>query len=418
MTRLTLNYSYHSRIMSPSAVLPETAHELTKNAVQSAILQTAAPPSVPSSAVPSSLAPLDAFKTQVTQTTESRVVPEPNSLEVWSTSTCTDHMISVQWKAETGWGTPALKPHGPISLMPTASCLHYATECFEGMKVYRGQDGRIRLFRPDRNCARMLLSATRIGLPAFAPEELQKLIEKLVALDAPKWLPRSRPGSYLYLRPTMIGTGNALGVQKPKEALLFVIAICFPPFDEPGCASGPGSALLGPADTKTRKPGMKLLASKEDTVRAWVGGFGYAKVGANYGPTLVAQAEARALGYDQVLWLLGPQRLVTEAGASNFFVVWRTSHGATQLVTAPLDDKIILDGVTRRSVLELARSRLTRDWTPSGDGVGPTLGALEVVERNYTMGEIEAAVEEGRMVEAFVCGTAVCHPSPLKEPRR
>lgn len=95
--------------------------------------------------------------------------------------------------------------------------------------------------------------------------------------------------------------------------------------------------------------GMKLLASQEG-VRAWPGGFGFAKVGANYGPTLMANSEARARGYDQVLWLL--DGMVTEAGASNFMVVWETKEGKKQLITAPLKDKIILDGVTRRSVLQ------------------------------------------------------------------
>jgi branched-chain amino acid aminotransferase len=137
---------------------------------------------------------------------------------------------------------------------------------------------------------------------------------------------------------------------------------------------------------------MRLLASKDDMVRAWPGGFGWAKVGANYGPSLLAQAEARERGYDQILWLYGKEGSVTEAGASNFFVVWRTRGGKTQLVTAPLDDKIILDGVTRRSVLELARERLTGD--------------LEVVERKYTMNEVAAAAKEGRLVEAFAAGTA------------
>lgn len=142
--------------------------------------------------------------------------------------------------------------------------------------------------------------------------------------------------------------------------------------------------------------GLKLLAS-QNGVRAWPGGFGYAKVGANYGPSLMANGEARARGYDQVLWLL--DGLVTEAGASNFFVVWKTRSGKTELVTAPLDGKIILDGITRRSVLQLARQRLV-----SGDSV---LESIDVVERNFTMEEVVEAVKEGRMVEAFAAGTAV-----------
>ena len=275
--------------------------------------------------------------------------------------------------------------------MPTASVLHYATECFEGLKFYRGHDLKLRLFRPDCNTRRMLNSATRISLPAFNPEELQKLIETLVAVDGEKWLPKSRPGTFLYLRPTMIATAAALGVQKPKEALLYIMACCFPSFDTPNGTAGPSDNMV--QQLSNAKPGLKLLASKEDTVRAWPGGFGYAKVGANYGPSLVAQGEAKARGFDQVLWLLGKNCDVTEAGASNFFVVWKT-EGRLQLVTAPLGDKIILDGVTRRSVLQLARERLGGD--------------LEIVERKYTMSEIEDAVEEGRLLEAFAAGTAVC----------
>ena len=275
------------------------------------------------------------------------------------------------------------------------------------MKLYRGYDGALRLFRPDRNCRRMLKSATRIALPAFEPDELQQLIEALVAVDGGKWLPKSRPGSFLYLRPTMIANSPYLGVQMPKEAMLFIIACCFPAFDGPsGTFSNTSlthSTFANGAAQSTKaqipRPGMKLLASKDDMVRAWPGGFGYAKVGANYGPSLIAQAEAKQRGFDQILWLLGPDCRVTEAGASNFFVLWRTRAGRLQLVTAPLDDKVILDGVTRRSVLDLARERLSRDR----EG----LEGLEIVETHFAMREVEEAIEEDRMVEAFVAGTAV-----------
>jgi branched-chain amino acid aminotransferase len=186
----------------------------------------------------------------------------------------------------------------------------------------------------------------------------------------------------------MIGSAAALGVQMPKEALLFIVMAPFPKLDGPK----PGEQL---------KSGMKLLASQGDMVRAWPGGFGYAKVGANYGPTLVALGEAKAQGYDQVLWLFGKDGDVTEAGACNFFIVWKTRDGRLQLVTAPLDDKIILDGVTRKSVLDLARQRL--------EDASSNLEKLEVVERNFTMTEVEEAVHEGRVVEAFAAGTAVSH---------
>ncbi|UKZ81462.1 hypothetical protein TrVFT333_009234 [Trichoderma virens FT-333] len=323
-----------------------------------------------------SLRPLDASKLKFTKTTTPMAVPKPGDPVIASHAQCTDHMITAIWRADYGWEDPELKPYTNFSLPPTASVFHYATECLEGMKMYRGYDGMLRLFRPDANCKRMLASATRISLPAFDPEELEKLIMTFIATDGPKWLPEK--GSSLYLRPTMIGSSASLAFQTPKECTLFVIACFMPP---------PNSPLE-----------MRLMASQKDMVRAWPGGFGYAKVGANYGPSLFANGKARVRGYDQVLWLLGEEREVTESGASNFFIVWRTADGKSQLVTAPLDGKMILDGVTRRSILQLVRERLA-----SGQG---RLEALEIVERKFTMDEVADAVDHGRVIEAFAAGTA------------
>jgi branched-chain amino acid aminotransferase len=162
-----------------------------------------------------------------------------------------------------------------------------------------------------------------------------------------------------------------LGVTAPSEALLFVIAVPWP--DLSGDAVAPGSL--------PKSYGLKLLASKNDT-RAWPGGFGNAKVGANYGPAFMSHMEGRKRGYDQILWLLNNEKEfeVTEAGASNFFVVWKTREGTLELITAPLDSKIILDGVTRRSVLDLARERLTKGSKHlTGD-----VESINVVERVYS----------------------------------
>lgn len=320
------------------------------------------------------LAELDASKLIHERTKAPRPVPTLEEANAGSETVATDHMITATWNASTGWSAPRLHPYGPLSLMPTASVLHYATECFEGLKVYRGYDGKLRLFRPDRNAARMLLSSTRISLPAFPPAELEKLMIALLAVDGPRWLPRSRPGSFLYLRPTIIGTQPQLGVHVSADAMLYIICTFMPVMHSP-----PG--------------GLRLRTSPDDVVRAWAGGFGYAKVGANYGPSLQETARARDDGFHQILWLYGDQKLCTEAGASNFFVVWKNrDSGKPQLVTAPLDDKIILDGVTRRSVVELVKERCPE---------------LEVVERNYTIQDVIDAHDEGRLLESFAAGTAV-----------
>jgi branched-chain amino acid aminotransferase len=308
-------------------------------------------------------------------------------------------MLTVRWTEKDGWDAPEIRPYGPLSIMPTASVLHYATECFEGMKAYRGDDGKARLFRPDRNARRFLQSATRISLPAFSPEEFLKLLKKFVGVEAPKWI--AEPGTFIYIRPTMIATAPALGVQRPKEALMYIMMVMFPSLDDPSCkppmpAPIAGLRSNGAAEPKPSAPhkGMRLLASKHDMIRAWPGGFGNAKVGANYGPSLVAQGEARARGYDQILWLFGEECFVTEAGGSNFFVLWKNkTTGRREMVTAPLGDGVILEGVTRASVLDLVRSgRLGED--------------VDVTERKFTMQEVIDAQNEGRLIEAFGAGTA------------
>lgn len=329
-----------------------------------------------------SSAPLDASKLTYTYTTNPRAVPDEATAHAGDETIATDHMVLASWKASTGWANPELKPYGPLSLMPTASVLHYATECFEGLKVFRGYDGKLRIFRPDRNAARLRMSSARISLPVFEPSEIEKLMIALLSVDGTKWLPKDRAGSFLYIRPTVIGTAPQLGVGAPKQALLYIIVTFMPRMDAP-----PG--------------GMRLHTSPEDMVRAWVGGFGYAKVGANYGPSLLATADARSRGFHQILWLYGQQGECTEAGASNFFVIWKRKDGKKEIITAPLDDKLILDGVTRRSCLELFRERLGSDY--------------EITERKYTIDEVIEADAEGRLLESFAAGTAffICPVSQI-----
>ncbi|KAG6052546.1 hypothetical protein E4U17_005683 [Claviceps sp. LM77 group G4] len=356
--------------MAPSAT-PQQDVDLTAAAIQRKEVAT------------TTAAPLAASQLSYNLTTTPRPVPDEITATSGDETVATDHMVTAIWRASSGWASPELKPYGPLSLMPTASCLHYATECFEGLKAFRGHDGRLRIFRPDRNCARMRMSAARISLPLFDAPELEKLMLALLAVDGPRWLPRDRPGSFLYIRPTLIGTQSQLGVQAPREALLYIILTFMPRMDAP----------LG---------GMRLHTSPDDMVRAWVGGFGYAKVGANYGPSLVATQDARRRGFHQILWLYGQQGECTEAGASNFFVVWqRPGDREIEIVTAPLDDKLILDGVTRRSCLDVMRERL-------GSGV-------HVTERKYTIDELLEAEAEGRLLESFAAGTAyfICPVSQI-----
>jgi len=204
----------------------------------------------------------------------------------------------------------------------------------------------------------------------FDNKELINLIGELVKIDK-DWIP-SGEGYSLYIRPTVIATHKFLGLAAPESILLYVI--CSP---------------VGPY-YKTGFDPIKLTADT-NCVRAWPGGTGNAKVGGNYAATMKPAAEAAAKGYSQILWLFGEDDVVTEVGAMNFFVYWINKEtNRPELVTASLERGDILPGVTRDSILELAR----------------TWGDFDVSERNITMKEIKEASKENRLLEAFGAGTA------------
>lgn len=257
--------------------------------------------------------------------------PPPSSTLIFGRS-FSDHMISIPWNSASGWAAPRIHPYGPIQLDPSAMVLHYAPCLFEGMKAYKDINGRVRLFRPDMNMARMNISAQRIALPvsasnqvnnshwkvlltmihpfiipqSFSGKDLTKVIAKLASVDA-GWIP-SEPGYSLYLRPTMIGTEPALGVHPTAEALLFVI-----------------TSPVGPY----YKTGFKPVALEADPtkVRAWPGGTGQYKLGGNYAPGIKLQMEAATRGYQQNLWLFGEQHWLTEVGTMNLFVALKNENG-------------------------------------------------------------------------------------------
>ncbi|KAL4893557.1 D-aminoacid aminotransferase-like PLP-dependent enzyme [Aspergillus ambiguus] len=261
-------------------------------------------------------------------------------------------MSSAVWHSSTGWEAPELKPYGPLAIMPNAP-----TAAMMAKYVY---------YAPDCNAHRMRISVARVALPDVDPHAFVALIEALLEVDADKFLPMSQPGSFLYLRPAMIGMHEGLGPHAPDTAMLFIIATYMPEMGE--------------------QP-LRVMASGDGTIRAWPGGFGYAKVGSNYGPALVPALEARRSGYDQVLWLFGEERWVTECGPSNFFVVWRTREGQLQLVKAPLDDRMILDGVTRRSILQLVREMLSGPHSPhEGATIGEYTAAIKAWIRDIMYG--------------------------------
>jgi branched-chain amino acid aminotransferase len=296
------------------------------------------------------------------------------------TADYTDHMLSIEWTASDGWLAPRITPYQNLSLDPATCVFHYAFECFEGMKAYKTTDGSIRLFRPNKNMERLNKSAARIALPTFDGKSFTSLIAKLVHLDS-RFIPNSR-GYSLYLRPTLIGTQRTLGVGPPGSALLYVIASPVGPYYPTGFKA-------------------VSLEATDYAVRAWPGGVGDKKLGANYAPCIVPQLQAAKRGFHQNLWLFGEEEYVTEVGTMNLFVAMKDKEtGQPELATAPLDGTI-LEGVTRDSVLALARERMA----PKG---------WKISERYIKMGEIAQASQEGRMIEVFGAGTAAV-VSPVRK---
>lgn len=324
-----------------------------------------------------SVAPLDASKLIIEKTTTPKLKLPKDELVFGKTFT--DHMLEIEWNKSTGWGAPKISPYHNLSLDPSTIVFHYAFECFEGMKAYKDINGQIRTFRGDKNMVRMNQSAERIALPQFEGEELQKLIDHLLVLDK-DFIPEGK-GYSLYLRPTMIGTSASLGVGVPDKALLYVIA-----------------SPVGPYYSSGFKP--VSLEATDYAVRAWPGGVGDKKLGANYAPCVLPQLKAAERGFHQNLWLFGEESFITEVGTMNVFFVLRDSKtGKKELVTAPLDGTI-LEGVTRDSILELAREKLSKDeWI--------------VNERKFTIHEIKDAAKQGNLIEAFGAGTAAV-VSPIK----
>ncbi|GAB9474320.1 Branched-chain amino acid aminotransferase [Globisporangium polare] len=284
-------------------------------------------------------------------------------------TTFTDHMLEIDWEQGEGWKNPLIRPYGPIAMDPASSCLHYALECFEGMKAYVDANGDIRLFRPDMNMKRLNSSMKRLLLPQFDIDQLTTCLKELIKIDR-DWVPKG-DGYSLYIRPTGISTHPYIGVGASLKAKIFIIL-----------------SPVGPYYPEGFNP-VKLFAS-DTYIRAWPGGTGAFKLGANYAPGIMPQAAAGQKGYSQNLWIFGPDHEVTEVGTMNLFIHWINEAGEKELITPPLARGDILPGVTRDSILTLAR-----EW-----------GEFKVSEQNINMKQVQKAVREGRMLEIFGSGTA------------
>lgn len=274
-----------------------------------------------------------------------------------------DHFFQAGFEREAGWGHARIEPLRALELDPAALCLHYGQSIFEGLKAYRGKEGKSFLFRLDKSAERFANSARRLNMEPVPGELFERAVKSLVLAEQ-RWIPDC-PGSALYIRPTLIAVDPYLGVRPGNEYLFYVLA-------------GP----VGPYYSQGFNP-VSILVETED-VRAVRGGLGEAKTGANYAHSLRAQQRAAQKGFAQVLWLDAlERRFVEEVGTMNIFFLI-----GGELITPPLTGTI-LPGITRDSVLAL-----TRAW------------GMKVSERPISIDEVVEAARTGKLEEAFGTGTA------------
>lgn len=299
---------------------------------------------------------------RIEKTQNPKPLPTPDNPLVFGTI-FTDHMFIMDYETEKGWYDPRIVEYQKIALEPSAMVFHYGQEMFEGLKAYKADDGRILLFRPDKNIERANNSNRRLCIPEIPEDIFLEGIKELVKIDA-DWIP-TKPGTSLYIRPFVIATDEFLGV-RPSNTYKFMI-ICSP---------------VGAYYPEGLNP-VKIWI-EDDYVRAVKGGIGEAKTGGNYVASLAAQMKAHDEGYSQVLWLDGVERkYIEEVGAMNiFFKIDGT-------VITPQLNGSILPGVTRRSCIELCKS-----W------------GLPVEERRISAEELFQAAREGRLEECWGSGTA------------
>jgi len=268
----------------------------------------------------------------------------------------TDYNIRAYFK-DGKWSELEACTDETITMHMAATCLHYGQQAFEGLKAYRGKDGKIRMFRLDENAKRLVYSANGIKM-APVPEKLfMDACIKAVKMNE-KFVPPYGTGASLYLRPLLIGTGAQVGV-KPAEEYTFMVFVC----------------PVGPYFKTGFKPVKMQIVRDFD--RAATLGTGTYKVGGNYAASLQASVRSQAEGFATVLFLDAKEKkYIDEAGPANFFAI-----KGNEYITPKSGS--ILRSITNMSLRDLAADM-----------------GLKVTERSVTVEELAEFEEVG------ACGTA------------
>lgn len=298
---------------------------------------------------------------EVIKTTTHKPKPDPEALGFGKYFT--DHMLLIDYHSDKGWYHPRIVPYEPLTLDPAAMVFHYGQTVFEGLKAYKDHDENVRLFRPEENMKRLNRSNERLSIPTLDEKETLSYIKELVRLEK-DWIPTAA-GKSLYIRPFVINTEASLSVA-PSKTYTFLV-------------------ILSPVGSYYSEGIDPVSIFVEDFyTRAAPGGTGYAKTAGNYSAAYKAQERAVEHQRSQVLWLDGlEKKYVEEVGSMNvFFKIDGEIH-------TPEINGTILEGVTRKSVIELLRS-----WD------------IPVHERRIAMDDLIQAHQNGTLEEAFGTGTA------------
>lgn len=285
--------------------------------------------------------------------------------------TFTDHMLVMDFK-DGKWSVPELIPFANIEFHPALLALHYGQSIFEGMKAYKMEDGTPVIFRPDMNAKRFRKSARRLDMAEIPEELFEFCVEQFVSLDR-EWIPKEQ-GSSLYLRPFMFATDEYIGIKTSLNYRFMIIA-------SPAVSGG----------VYYSEP-LKVKIEEEYT-RAANGGVGAAKAAGNYASALYPEKLAIEQGYHQLIWTdAKTHEYIEEAGTMNVLFV---KDGV--LITPSEESDTILHGITKRSVVELAKDM-----------------GIPVEERKISVKEIVEGLENGSVTEAFGAGTAATI-APIRE---
>ncbi len=280
-----------------------------------------------------------------------------------------DHMFVADYK-DGEWQNFEIMPYSRMSMSPATMVFHYGQAIFEGMKASIDAEGNPLMFRVDEHAERINISAIRMGMPAFPKDVFKEAIRSLLCLDK-DWIPKNE-GSALYLRPFMIATDEYIGV-KPSETYKLIIFTC----------------PVGPYYTEPVK-----LITAEKYIRASKGGVGFAKAAGNYAGTLQPMKEAKAKGYDQIMWMSEDFKYIQECGTMNLFFI---ING--KVITPSTKDGTILKGITRDSFIQILKNK-----------------GYEVEERLLSIDEVVEASKNGTLEDVFGAGTAAV-VAPVSEIR-